>query len=375
MENLVDAAATVDLRHRFECRHCGHVAFALVRGVGFGSADGSDFVAANADVRAAERISREDARGNAALTAGLARCPRCSRRDAKAVRRFWSRTIGTLVLAAFASSALVTALLVWGDPRWVLIAWLVAAGAAVLLPAYYLVGIRWRWTSIDERVAFESDDATAWAGTLPRPILQRPTDTLGPWLMIAFGTLALGYSGWTVARLQRNPTPVSVPCDRAALDVLEIDRWVELHGCRIDVERALVLERDHDPEALVVPLVPADAPTPGTAVAFLVTDEYRVMKLLENVDDVTDLHEEITTALHAQIRMDPLDGMTSLRADDREVRARFAGLGDRVLAIEPGEEPRLAHVIFTLAAALALLTAAAIYWPRQRWTREPVASR
>ena len=138
----------------FCCKHCKHTGDALVIGVGQGAGNNAYFLGeAGAKDRAASS-ARTAADENAELTLSLARCPSCHKRDDGALTALKATYIAgaVAVLILFPLFGLfIDALNHSGSAIWIF---------GVLAPTMAFVVIRmnsWKWTTIDNRVAFLED--------------------------------------------------------------------------------------------------------------------------------------------------------------------------------------------------------------------------
>jgi hypothetical protein len=159
----------------FRCRCCGTEATAYVVGVGQGQGNSAYFLDNDGAAVRADRHAVEAAARNVELTLSLARCPSCGQRSPQAVWGFWARY-------AFAVAAGVGLLWALGGILYSL------EGSASALwifgPLGPLTGAAiawmeaWKWTTVDQRVAF----LDAWRqvdGGQTTPPLTDPTSSAG----------------------------------------------------------------------------------------------------------------------------------------------------------------------------------------------------
>lgn len=144
-----------ELLAQFVCRSCAHAQYATVVGLGVGSGHSAFFLFGD-QVRAnAQWSARQAARNNVVETLALATCPSCGFRDPVAWRRAklrWYVAIGVAIaLASF------IALKTYARSTSVAISVFLCAPVAVALAVFWS-NQRWRWTRIEDRVTFLSEE-------------------------------------------------------------------------------------------------------------------------------------------------------------------------------------------------------------------------
>lgn len=197
---------------------------------------------------------------------------------------------------------------------------------------------------------------------------------VGPSLMLGFGLLGGGFGVREAIRLRENPEPLVLPCDAAAIDGAPHDRWVVVESCAVRLEDTVVITRDHDPIALLVPMFQVDASDDAAPVAALYVDDVGVMKAFEEVEAAPSDDAAIITFAS---KLDPsrVEGTISDRhgADDDRLgtplRDRYPLASAGIVAIDRGGIPQRSSMITAFIAAIVLLPLGTVYLRRAR--RQP----
>jgi hypothetical protein len=95
----------------FKCSACGHEAIAVVRGAAKGESYSSPIGSASKAANEARSSAEEGAARNAETVLGLVPCPKCDKRDEKALERF--RKDGTMTTIAVLVAGAVMATIAW----------------------------------------------------------------------------------------------------------------------------------------------------------------------------------------------------------------------------------------------------------------------
>jgi hypothetical protein len=138
----------------FQCRSCNHQAMALVVGVGQGQGNSPYMLDESGAKQRAADSSRRAADDNARLTLKLAVCPKCHRRDEDALRSLKTKAVATMVamvVGLFLLGLFFDSLKNTGFGVWIF-------GVTGLFAAWFVwQKSSWKWTTIDNRVAFLPD--------------------------------------------------------------------------------------------------------------------------------------------------------------------------------------------------------------------------
>lgn len=194
---------------------------------------------------------------------------------------------------------------------------------------------------------------------------------LGPTLMLGFGLLGGAFGVREAVRLRENPAPLVLPCEPAAIDAAPHDRWVVVESCASRPEDAVVITRDGDPEALLVPVFTADASDDAAPVAALYIDDIGVMKAFEKLE-AAPTDDAALTAFAAKLDASRIEGTIADRrgADDdrlgKPLRERYTLAPAGIVAIDRGGIPRRPVMITSFVAALVLVPLGAVYLRRAK---------
>ena len=157
--HIEQQSATTTEMAEFRCTSCGHQATAVVTGIGEGT---QSFL--NAQGEAARRADA-DARADVQRVLSVTRCPRCGKRDANAVRAWWIRRIGPVLLTVVGIAAAGWAPLIFDinmseSDKW-MAAWVTTGIALVVGIPFALLEGPLKWSLVDGQVALDPQERDA----------------------------------------------------------------------------------------------------------------------------------------------------------------------------------------------------------------------
>lgn len=135
----------------FQCPHCAHAAKALVIGIGQGQGNSPYFLDESGAKERASSAGERAAQENAELTLKLAVCPKCGTRDDAAVRALKGKAYFAVVASVVAMVLLGLFVDALKNTHYAM--WIFGPGALFCAWAVWTQQ-SWKWTTIDNRVAF-----------------------------------------------------------------------------------------------------------------------------------------------------------------------------------------------------------------------------
>jgi hypothetical protein len=156
------AGRDLTIKRLFRCRACDYEAFVVVTGIGMGSGVSPLFLDEEGAAERARASAYADATKNVELTLGLCPCPRCGqRRDARRFIRSSALQIVAMVALVWAAAgaALGFEALTHGLTRSEFMLYASISGGVGLTMGiiFFIVAVRWKWTTARARVVFKSD--------------------------------------------------------------------------------------------------------------------------------------------------------------------------------------------------------------------------
>lgn len=326
MDQGVEREAVREFHTQYTCANCGFGCGATVHGLGQGFATARWGLWEARAIRRAEQDAHEDTERNAAFVLAATPCPGCGAQGKRGLLIALGLTCVVVGLAAAALALLYT-------PR------MIGVGIATITAVAVACVLRFQlwasWEDAKQRVVFH--DRPPGTQTIRVPATLKPHASMGPTLMLAFGTLALGFCFFQLSFLLQT-TPLELPCERASLEDLPPDTWVLLDACELNYA-GFQTERIDDRGYVYVPLV-----APGSPQTVAWTKQSK--------DDPEDFDVE---GAERHQRFTPPGGILS---DEVRHRAR----------VFDSDHPSWPFAGFLGAGGVLLLALAGWYWPRRRWS-------